>query len=204
MFGQRRVVTDEKVREYGEYIEAESRRLTQLINNILDFSKIESSQRKYDLAETDIVALAHDTTCAFAMPLRDKGYAVTFMAPDHVIPPLTIDKDAIAQVLMNLLDNAVKYSNGHKNVDVVVSNGDGDVQISIRDQGIGIAASEQKKIFEKFYRIGSGLVHNVKGSGLGLAIVKQILDAHRAQIKANSKLNEGTEMVITFLKGKHA
>ena len=79
-----RVVSEEKVREYGEYIEAESRRLTQLINNILDFSKIESAEKKYKMTEADIVELAHDTTCAFAMPLRENGYAISFTAPASI------------------------------------------------------------------------------------------------------------------------
>jgi signal transduction histidine kinase len=193
-----RVVTEEKTREYGQYIEAESRRLTQLINNILDFSKIESAQKKYNLAATDVVALAHDTTAAFAMPLHEKGYEVTFTGPDHAVPPLTIDKDAIAQVLMNLLDNAVKYSDGEKRVDVTVSNGAGDVRIAVRDRGIGIAASEQKKIFDKFYRIGSGLVHDVKGSGLGLAIVKHVVKAHGGRVDVVSTPGAGSTFTMTL------
>ncbi|HMA20613.1 MAG TPA: HAMP domain-containing sensor histidine kinase, partial [Gemmatimonadaceae bacterium] len=172
-----RVTTEEKVREYGEYIEAESRRLTQLINNILDFSKIESAEKKYKFHDTDIVELVHDTVCAFAMPLRDHGYEVSFTAPGAMLPDLVVDRDAIAQVLMNLLDNAVKYSNGQKSIDVVVSADDENVRIAVRDCGIGIPASEQKKIFEKFYRVGSGLVHDVKGSGLGLAIVSHVVKA---------------------------
>ena len=193
-----RVSTDEKVREYGEYIEAESRRLTSLINNILDFSKIESAQKKYNLAETDIVALAHETTCGFAMPLRDKGYAISFTAPDKILKPVTIDRDAIAQVLVNLLDNAVKYSNGHKTVDVSVDGDDRDVRINVRDRGIGIPAAEQKKIFEKFYRVGSGLIHDVKGSGLGLAIVNHVIKAHNGRVDVVSNPGDGSTFTISL------
>jgi signal transduction histidine kinase len=193
-----RVSNEEKVREYGEYIEAESRRLTQLINNILDFSKIESAQKEYNFAETDVVALAHETTCAFALPLREKGYSVTFTAPDRDLPPLTIDKDAIAQVLVNLIDNAVKYSNGHKALDVVVSGQSNEVRIAVRDRGIGIPTAEQKKIFEKFYRVGSGLVHDVKGSGLGLAIVSHIMKAHGGRVEVESAPGEGSTFTISL------
>ena len=196
-----RVVTEEKVREYGEYIEAESRRLTQLINNILDFSKIESAQKKYKMAEEDIVELTHDTVCAFAMPLREKGFDVAFTAPAAMLPPLILDRDAIAQVLMNLLDNAVKYSNENKSVDVVVSADDQSVRIAVRDRGIGIPASEQKKIFEKFYRVGSGLVHDVKGSGLGLAIVNHVVKAHGGRVEVNSALGQGSTFTIVLPKG---
>ncbi|MGZ4808896.1 MAG: sensor histidine kinase [Thermoanaerobaculia bacterium] len=193
-----RVVTEEKVREYGEYIEAESRRLTQLINNILDFSKIESAEKKYKFADTDILALAHDTVCAFAMPLRDQGYDVSFTAPAAILPPVTIDKDAIAQVLMNLLDNAVKYSNGQKKVEVIVTADATHVRIAVRDRGIGIPASEQKKIFDKFYRVGSGLVHDVKGSGLGLAIVNHVVKAHGGRVEVTSAPGEGSTFTIVL------
>lgn len=195
-----RVTSDEKVREYGQYIEAESRRLTQLINNILDFSKIESAEKKYKMAEADIVDLAYDTTCAFAMPLREKGYDISFSAPPG-IGPVIVDRDAMAQVLMNLLDNAVKYSNGDKRVDVNVSNDETSVRIAVTDHGIGIPASEQKKIFEKFYRVGSGLVHNVKGSGLGLAIVAHVVKAHGGRVDVASAPGEGSTFTIVLPKG---
>lgn len=193
-----RVTTEEKVREYGEYIEAESRRLTQLINNILDFSKIESAQKKYKFSETDIVALAHDTVCAFAMPLRDHGFKVTFTAPSSILPDVVVDRDAMAQVLVNLLDNAVKYSNGSKSIDVVVSADDANVRIAVSDRGIGIPASEQKKIFDKFYRVGSGLVHDVKGSGLGLAIVNHVVKAHGGRVDVTSAPDQGSTFTIVL------
>ncbi|HJT18657.1 MAG TPA: HAMP domain-containing sensor histidine kinase [Thermoanaerobaculia bacterium] len=197
-----RVTSDEKVREYGEYIEAESRRLTQLINNILDFSKIESAEKKYKMAGADIVELVYDTTCAFAMPLRDKGYEISFTAPAAFISPVTIDRDAIAQVLMNLLDNAVKYSNGDKRVAVAVSGDATSVHIAVTDHGIGIPAAEQKKIFEKFYRVGSGLVHNVKGSGLGLAIVAHVVKAHGGRVDVVSAPGEGSTFTIVLERSK--
>jgi signal transduction histidine kinase len=194
-----RVVSEQKVREYGEYIEAESRRLTQLINNILDFSKIESAQKKYKMAEEDVVELVHDIVCAFAMPLRENGYHIAFTAPAMLLP-LIIDRDALAQVIMNLLDNAVKYSRGNKNVDVIVTADEEDVRISVRDGGIGIAACEQKKIFEKFYRVGSGLVHDVKGSGLGLAIVNHVIKAHGGRVEITSAPGEGSTFTIVLPK----
>ena len=193
-----RVTTSAKVQEYGEYIEAESRRLTQLINNILDFSKIESAEKKYKMAEEDIVALAHDTTCAFAMPLRENGYDISFTAPATPIAPMIVDRDAIAQVLMNLLDNAIKYSNGDKHVGVTVSGDQQSVSIAVADHGIGIPAAEQKKVFEKFYRVGSGLVHNVKGSGLGLAIVAHVVKAHGGRVEVVSTPGQGSTFTVVL------
>ena len=193
-----RVTNADKVQQYGEYIEAESRRLTQLINNILDFSKIESAEKKYRFCETDVVGLVEQTVAAFELPLREKGVSIAFTAPAQHPPSLLIDKDAFAQALVNLLDNAVKYSNGNKVIEVSVGARGGDVVVAIRDHGIGIAACEQKKIFEKFYRVGSGLVHDVKGSGLGLSIVQHVVQAHGGRVEVASTPGEGTTFTIVL------
>jgi signal transduction histidine kinase len=193
-----RVTRDDKIREYGEYIEAESRRLTALINNILDFSKIESAEKQYRFAPTDVVELVQHTVCGFAMPLRDSGVQISFAAEGTKPPPLEIDKDAMSQVLVNLLDNALKYSNGNKSIDVTVTGGPDDVRIRVRDHGIGIPASERKKIFEKFYRVGSGLVHDVKGSGLGLSIVQHVAQAHGGRIEVESEIGSGSAFTIVL------
>ena len=193
-----RVTQPEKVREYGEYIEAESRRLTQLINNILDFSKIESAEKNYHFCETDVVGLVEGTVAAFELPLREKGVSISFSGPAERPPLLLIDKDAFAQALVNLLDNAVKYSNGNKLIEVSVTTRGGEVRIGVRDHGIGIAASEQKKIFEKFYRVGTALVHDVKGSGLGLSIVQHVVKAHGGRVEVSSAVGEGTTFTIVL------
>ena len=193
-----RVTKDEKIREYGEYIEAESRRLTQLINNILDFSKIESAEKQYRSCETDVVELVEHTVAGFEMPLRDLGVSIAFAAEGQRPPLLQLDKDAIAQVIVNLLDNAVKYSNGNKQIEVTVRGEAGEVRISVRDHGIGIPASERKKIFEKFYRVGSGLVHDVKGSGLGLSIVLHVAQAHGGRVEVESEVGEGSTFTIVL------
>ena len=192
-----RVTKEEKIREYGEYIEAESRRLTQLINNILDFSRIESAEKKYRFGETDLVDLVQHTVNGFGVPLRDQGVTIEFRGGE-ARPMVHVDRDAIAQVLMNLLDNAVKYSNGNKQIEVVVETRDGEVRIAVRDHGIGIASSEQKKIFEKFYRVGSGLVHDVKGSGLGLSIVQHVVEAHRGRVEIESTPGAGSTFTIVL------
>lgn len=193
-----RVTSPDKIREYGEYIEAESRRLTQLINNILDFSRIESAEKKYRFAETDLVELVEQTVEAFAVPLREKGMVISFRAALPLPPALHVDRDAVAQVVVNLLDNAVKYSNGGTDIAVEVGSGRDEVRISVRDSGIGIPAAEQKKIFEKFYRVGSGLVHDIKGSGLGLSIVEHVARAHGGRVELVSAPGEGSTFTIVL------
>jgi len=191
-----RVEKPEKIREYGEYIEAESRRLTQLINNILDFSKIESAEKKYHFCDTNLAELVGHTVAGFEVPLREHGWSISFSAT--AVPTLLVDKDAMAQVIVNLLDNAVKYSRDRKEIDVTVSALDAEVRIAVRDRGIGIPALEQKKIYEKFYRVGSTLVHDVKGSGLGLSIVMHVVKAHGGRVELVSAPGEGSTFTIVL------
>jgi signal transduction histidine kinase len=193
-----RVTKPEKIQEYGEYIEAEGRRLTQLINNILDFSKIESAEKKYRFTDVDVVDLVENTVNAFDVPLREQGFVLTYDAPDVHPPLLRIDKDAICQVLVNLLDNAVKYSGERKEIGVSITVNAAEVRIAIHDRGIGIPSGEQKKIFEKFYRVGSTLVHDVKGSGLGLAIVKHVVHAHGGRVELASTPGDGSTFTIVL------
>lgn len=191
-----RVERPEKIQEYGEYIEAESRRLTQLINNILDFSKIESAEKKYHFCDSDLASLVEQTVAAFEVPLRERGVRVSLEV--RPVPAIRIDRDAIAQVLMNLLDNAVKYSGGNTRIDVTVDERPGEVRIAVRDYGIGIPPGEQKKIFDKFYRVGSTLVHDVKGSGLGLSIVQHVAAAHGGRVELVSQPGEGSTFTIVL------
>ena len=193
-----RVTQPEKVREYGEYIEAESRRLTQLINNILDFSKIESAEKQYRLCDVDLAELVERSVAAFAVPMRDQDISIVFHPPAQRPLLLRVDKDALGQALVNLFDNAVKYSDGRKEIEVSVTATATEARISVRDRGIGIPASEQKKIFEKFYRVGSSLVHDIKGSGLGLSIVQHVAQVHGGRVEVASVPGEGSTFTIVL------
>src|SRR5262249_24235577 len=104
-----RVRQTDKVQEYGEYIEAESRRPTQLVNNILDFSKIESGQKTYQLERTHVEGVVADTLKTFEVVLEQNGFTVKLETPPLPLPQVVIDPDAVAQAFINLLDNAVKY-----------------------------------------------------------------------------------------------
>ena len=194
-----RVEKPEKIREYGEYIETESRRLTQLINNILDFSRIESADKKYRFLDCDLGGIVADTVSAFEVPLRERGFHVS-VDIEPSLPRICVDRDSITQALVNLIDNAVKYSGDRKEIAVrAFAEGD-EVRITVEDHGIGIAPADQKKIFEKFYRVGSGLVHDVKGSGLGLAIVAHIIQAHRGRVDVSSTPGQGATFTIALPK----
>jgi signal transduction histidine kinase len=191
-----RVENQEKVKEYGDYIETESRRLTQLINNILDFASIESGRKTYRFERCDVREVVCQTLKTFEVRLRQHGFNIIVEGADVPLPPARIDPGAIAQSLSNLLDNAVKYSNGNKDITVSLRRQDESVVIAVTDRGIGIARDEQEKIFDRFHRVSTGLVHDVKGSGLGLAIVRHIVDAHGGRVTLESRPGEGSTFAI--------
>jgi signal transduction histidine kinase len=191
-----RVRESDKIQEYGEYIETESRRLTQLINNILDFSKIESGQKTYHFEETDVGQVVADTLKTFDVVLDQNGFTVNLERPSHPLPQVVIDPEAIAQAFINLLDNAVKYSGDSDEIEVKLAVHGDFITISVIDHGIGIASEEREKVFEKFYRVGNNLVHDVKGSGLGLSIVKHIVEAHHGKVTVESEIGRGSAFII--------
>jgi signal transduction histidine kinase len=188
--------TARKIQEYGEFIEAESRRLSRLIDNILDFSKIESGRKIYHFGPADVRSVVQGALRTFEVRLRQDGYSLILEEPAAPLPTLQIDADAIAQAVSNLLDNAVKYSRDSKEIVVTVSLETDAVVISVRDHGIGIARDEQRKIFERFHRVGTSLVHDVKGSGLGLSIVHHIVQAHRGSVSVKSEPGRGSTFTI--------
>ncbi len=191
-----RVESPEKMREYGDYIETESRRLTQLINNILDFASIESGRKSYRFERADLEEVISETLKTFGVRLRQNGFCIRFEGPGVPLPRLYFDAAAVAQSLSNLLDNAVKYSNGSKEIAVGLRREGNWAVIWVRDQGIGIPKDDQAKIFERFHRVSTGLVHDVKGSGLGLSIVQHIVQAHRGRVSVESRAGEGSTFSV--------
>ncbi|HKY31509.1 MAG TPA: HAMP domain-containing sensor histidine kinase [Candidatus Polarisedimenticolia bacterium] len=191
-----RVTDPAKVSEYGEYIETESRRLTGLVNNILDFAKIESGRKTYRFESADLTDVVCETLKTFEVRLRHSGFEIRFDQPERPLPKVWLDADAIGQAVSNLLDNAVKYSGSARAIDVAVGQDNGYVMVSVKDQGIGISRDEQTKIFERFHRVSTGLVHDVKGSGLGLSIVNHIVQAHKGAVTVDSEPGRGSRFAI--------
>ena len=190
-----RVRSSDKAQEYYRIISNESRRLTQLINNILDFSRIEAGRKEYQFETTDVAQVVREVVETYQYPLENAGFKiVTDIETD--LADVRIDRDAMSQAVLNLVNNAVKYSDEVKKIDIRVHATEGHIAVEVADKGIGIQTSEQEKIFEKFYRISTGLVHDRKGSGLGLALVEHIVKAHRGEIVVESALGKGSRFTV--------
>ena len=193
-----RVKTPEKIQEYYRIITTETVRLTNLINNILDFSAIEANRKEYNFVPGDLSEIVAEVVQNYTYSLENAGFKVESDFQTN-LPPVAVDRDAISQAVLNLLNNAVKYSGEEKHIRVSVERRRENVAVEIADHGIGIAPHEQAKIFGNFYRVGgSSDVHNVKGSGLGLALVKHIVEAHGGLVSVNSVLHRGSTFTISL------
>lgn len=191
-----RLTSPEKYQEYYRIIRKESERLTALINNILDFSRIEAGRKEYDFRETDMRELVHATLDSYRYQIEQNGFQ--FEEKIDEVPPLRVDREAMARSLLNLVNNALKYSQDRKFIGVNLYRDNGSVKLEVVDQGIGIPHQEQQKIFEKFYRVGDPLVHNTKGSGLGLSLVRHIVQAHGGDVSVDSAPGQGSKFTIAL------
>ncbi len=192
-----RITTQEKKKQYYRIIRKESERLTALINNILDFSRIEAGRKEYEFRETDIAELVRNTLDSYRYQIEQQGFAFEEKI-DANLPILQLDREAIARALVNLINNALKYSNNDKFLGVKLYRENGVVKLEVMDHGIGIGRQEQTKIFEKFYRAGDPLVHNTKGSGLGLSLVRHISQAHGGDIEVESTPGKGSKFILSL------
>ena len=200
-----RVKDPEKAREYYRIINHESSRLTQLINNILDFSKIEAGAKKYAFARGELGAVVEEVAKSYEFQIARAGFELE-VTVERELPEVWLDRDALSQALLNLIDNAVKYSAERKSIAVRAyhARAEGAVVVEVSDRGIGIPPSEQEKIFEKFYRVGEGAVHDTRGSGLGLALVRHIAAAHRGRVTVESAPGRGSRFRIHVPVAPHA
>jgi signal transduction histidine kinase len=190
-----RVDNEEKKQEYYGIIRHESRRLNKTIDNILDFSRIEAGRKTYELVEGDMAEVIDNVLSTHRYQIITSGFDVkTNMQPE--LPSVLIDRDAMAQAISNLLDNAIKYSGEVKQLSITTRAIGSDLSLEVADHGIGIPRTEQAKVFDKFYRVGNGLVHDVKGSGLGLSLVKHIVEAHHGRIFVDSDVGKGSRFTI--------
>lgn len=182
-------------RGFYQIITRESERLTRLVDNVLDFSRIDRGVKQYSFQEGDLASVVGETVEVYACHLRRAGFTVDVKLSSD-LPRVRFDAAAVAEVILNLLDNAAKYCNQRKHISVRCRKEMDHVVLEIEDHGIGIPHSEQEKIFEQFYR-GDGSADK-GGYGLGLFLVNEIITAHGGTIEVKSQVGQGSVFRLAF------
>ncbi|WP_046745460.1 sensor histidine kinase [Kordia zhangzhouensis] len=185
----------EKVKRYLGMIREENKRMHAQVENVLRISKLEKNQLEISKEAIDVHDLIEDAMSHIELIVEDrKGYVKTHL--EAVGSEVMANDTHFTNVLVNILDNAVKYTEGEPKIDIYTENIKNHILIKIKDQGQGMSKSVQKRIFEKFYREHTGDIHNVKGHGLGLAYVKRIVDDHEGHISVESEKGKGSTFII--------
>jgi signal transduction histidine kinase len=189
-----RVSDSKQSKEYLALISGENERLSRLIDSFLTFSRMERGKKTFDFRKAEPAEIAKAAVEAVGAKFNKDNCKLT-VTIDELLPSISADKDAIVTVLVNLLDNAYKYSYDDKQVELKVFSANGQVCFSVKDNGIGMSRRVVKKIFNKFYQADSSLSRRAGGCGLGLSIVKFIVDAHKGSINVESE--PGKKSVFT-------
>ncbi len=181
--------------QISRVISDESRRLGYQVEKVLQMAVFDRGQVKLRLKETDLHELIRNVAENYSLQVKSRGGIITTsLEADRFV--LDIDPVHITNVLTNLVDNALKYCSRDPEIKISTRNSKQFFEISVRDNGIGIGKQDQKRIFEKFYRVPTGNIHTVKGFGLGLSYVKKIMEEHKGTIDVESLLYEGSTFII--------
>jgi signal transduction histidine kinase len=181
--------------EYLDIIINESERLTRLLNNVLDFSRIESGRKTYQFAPHDLKSIVRTAARAMHYPLARQGFELQVDVGEG-IPPVQSDPDALEQAILNLLANALKYSGDARKIELRLARDEAHAVISVRDWGIGIDPVDQRRIFDKFYRVARPENRLIPGTGLGLTLVDHIVRSHHGLVGVDSTPGGGSTFRI--------
>jgi signal transduction histidine kinase len=190
-------ICEETARQYLQLIATENVRLSRLIDNFLTFSRIERKKHVFDFTEVAAAAIAERAAAAVRERFAAAGCRFELQTP-AVLPRVVADADAMITVLLNLLDNAWKYSGDEKHITLSAAAENGNVMFAVADNGIGLAPRETKRIFRRFYQVDQRLARPGGGCGLGLSIVQYIVTAHHGTIRVESELGRGSTFIVTL------
>ena len=187
------------MKHLGGVIGDESRRLRFLVEKVLQMSMFDRKTAAFKKKELDLNELLENTASTFSLRVEHTGGHI-YTEIEAVDSAIYVDEVHFTNAITNLMDNAVKYRKPDEPLDLYIKtwNQGEHLCFSIRDTGQGIKKENVKKIFDKFYRVHTGNVHDVKGFGLGLAYVKKIINLHEGEIRCESELGKGTTFTITL------
>lgn len=189
------IQTPERLLNYATIIQTENNRLKQQVERVLQMARLEKQDIGLKREHCDIHVLIKEVAKNIELPLQEKNGKLT-LELNATVSKVLLDKLHFANVIFNLLDNAIKYSNNPPQIAIKTVSLKKEICIEIIDNGIGISPENQRQIFHRFYRITTGNIHEVKGFGLGLSYVKLIVEAHKGKISVKSALDKGSKFTI--------
>jgi signal transduction histidine kinase len=188
---------EQTAREYLQLIARENARLSRLIDNFLAFSRMERNKRTFDFHVVPAERIIDDAQAAVRERFHPPGCQFEVKVPP-TLPPVTADADAMVTAIVNLLDNAYKYSGDDKRIKLSAAADNGKVCFAVEDNGIGLSPRETKRIFRRFYQVDQRMSRSGGGCGLGLSIVKFIVSAHKGTVEVQSRPNCGSTFTIAL------
>jgi signal transduction histidine kinase len=191
------VSNESKKQEYLQTILSESDRMNEMITNMLDFSRIEAGRKQYSFEITSLPVVVKEVLESYTTYIRNLGFQLEVEIDDD-IPSFLLDADAVRLMVVNLLQNAVKYSIKKKSIIVRLYREKEAVVLEVEDKGMGIEKDELNKIFEQFHRASGDTVQTVEGSGLGLYLVQHAVHAHDGEVKVTSEPGKGSRFKVLF------
>ncbi|WP_245833678.1 sensor histidine kinase [Nonlabens spongiae] len=193
-----RIASDpEKVKNYLRMIREENKRMHGQVENVLQISKLEKSELNMQKERMDANLLIHEAISHIKLILDQReGVLQTHLGALRT--DILANESHMTNVFVNILENAIKYSDDAPIIDVYTENVKNKIVIKIRDQGIGMSKAASRKVFQKFFREHTGDIHNVKGHGLGLAYAKRVLEEHHSEIYLESEKGKGSTFIITI------
>ena len=194
MLSEGRAKDDEARARYLGVISRESSRLSRLVDNVLDFGRLEQNRRKYDFADADLNAVARDAAESQRSRVAAAGMELSV---ELCVEPVVrrVDADAVSQIVVNLIDNAVKYAACGGRLDVSVT---ADGTIVVADRGPGVPGRDRERVFERFYRCDDSLAAKSSGSGLGLSIARRLAEGMGGRLVCAARDGGGAEFRLSF------
>ena len=190
-------LTYQEIIKFSKVINQEANRMSRLVSDLLQLSKIDYNRVNWNKSTLNTVDILKKVCEKVRYEAEQKSHKLELICTDKV-PSIYADKDSIEQIVINILTNSIKYTPNGGLIRVYAGPIDDRVYIKVIDNGIGIPQKDLKRIFERFYRVDKARSRKMGGTGLGLSIVKEMVDGNNGTININSKLNEGTEVTMTF------
>jgi signal transduction histidine kinase len=193
------VGTEAKRAEYYSTITDESERLSRLIDNVLEFSRLEQNRRTPDLVVGSLAGALREAAEKLRAHVERAGFVLK-LDLDETLPAVRYDRDAVTQLVFNLVDNALKYARGaaQREIEIRLRRECDRIELCVRDHGPGVPEDQLRRIFEPFFRLGEEMTRTTEGTGIGLALVKELAEGMGAAVHGHNAAGGGFEVRIDF------